>query len=66
MRRTTKTKTISLDPDVEKKGIKLAKKRGFKNSFSAYIAKLIEDDARALNGGEIHIPAPQREIQVPA
>jgi hypothetical protein len=48
MRRTTRTKTISLDPDVERKGLKQARRRGFKNSFSAYVAKLILEDAEAI------------------
>jgi hypothetical protein len=48
MARTTRTKTISLDPDVERKGVKQARRRGFKNSFSAYVAKLIVEDADEL------------------
>jgi len=48
MRRTTRTKTISLDPDVERKGLKQARRRGFRNSFSAYVAKLILEDAEAI------------------
>lgn len=48
MARATTTKTISLEPEVLRKGRRLAKLRGFTNSYSAYIAKLIEDDDRAL------------------
>ena len=39
--------TISLPPEVHKDGKRKAKKRGFRHSFSAYIAKLIEDDRPA-------------------
>lgn len=63
MKRGTKTKTISLLPSVLAKGLKAAKKRGFGNSFSAYVAKRIEEDdaqiAAATNG------APKKEA-VPA
>lgn len=44
MARTTQTKTISLDPEVIRKAEDLAKRRGFKNSFSAYVALLIDRD----------------------
>jgi len=47
-KRTTITKTISLNPSVQRKGEKLAARRGFGNSFSAYIAKLILEDAARL------------------
>jgi hypothetical protein len=52
MPRATKTKTISLEPDVRNKGIKSARRRGFRNSFSAYIAKLILDDAELIRREE--------------
>lgn len=39
----TKT-SISLDPDLVIRAKKVAAKRGFRHSFSAYLAKLIEDD----------------------
>jgi hypothetical protein len=48
MQRTTRTKTISLDPDIERKGLKQARQRGFRNSFSAYVAKLILEDAEVI------------------
>lgn len=48
MARSTKTKTISLDPSVQRLGVKTARIRGFRNSFSAYVAKLITDDAEAI------------------
>lgn len=47
MSRTHKTVSISLTPEL----IELAKNRaielGFKNSFSAYVAKLVEEDVNA-------------------
>lgn len=57
MPRATKTKSISLDPVTLGKGVRLAKKRGFKNSFSALVAKLIEEDDARLNpknGAKLH------------
>ncbi len=61
MPRTTKTKTISLDPEITRKGLKQAQRRGFKNSFSAYVAKLILEDADVLNRlDESKIPAQQQ------
>jgi hypothetical protein len=65
MGRATKTKTISLEAKTLRKGIRLAEKRGFKNSFSAYIADRIEADDRALNGSEIRIPQSTSEVEVP-
>jgi hypothetical protein len=47
-KRTTVTKTISLNPSIQRQGEKLAAQRGFRNSFSAYIAKLILEDAARL------------------
>jgi hypothetical protein len=52
MPRSTKTKTISLDKEVRKQGLKMARLRGFQNSFSAYVSKLILDDARAIRNEE--------------
>jgi hypothetical protein len=49
MARGTKTKTISLEPEIQRKGMKQAQIRGFRNSFSAYVAKLILDDAEVLH-----------------
>jgi hypothetical protein len=60
MRRTTKTKTISLDPDTERQGLKQAQRRGFKNSFSAYVAKLILEDADVLDRIDIKQKAASR------
>lgn len=37
--------SITLDPKTYKKGLARAAKRGFQNSFSAYLARLIEEDA---------------------
>jgi hypothetical protein len=64
MRRTTRTKTISLDPDVERKGLKQARRRGFRNSFSAYVAKLILEDAEAI-AREVKTQPQTRELEVP-
>jgi hypothetical protein len=40
----TEKTSISLDLDLIVRAKEIAKARGFKHSFSAYIAKLIEDD----------------------
>jgi hypothetical protein len=48
MARTTEQRTISLEPATLRKGFKRAKERGFKQSFSAYVAKLINEDDAAL------------------
>lgn len=62
MPRTTRTKTISLDPDVERKGVKQARRRGFKNSFSAYVAKLIVEDADELRRLDAAGASTQRKL----
>jgi hypothetical protein len=62
MRRTTRTKTISLDPDVERKGLRQARRRGFKNSFSAYVAKLIVEDADVLRRLDAENGSAQRKL----
>jgi hypothetical protein len=38
-------KGISLDPKLLEVGLERARELGFRNSFSAYIQKLIEDDS---------------------
>ncbi len=43
-KRTTKAKSISLPMATYDKAIKNAKARGFGHSFSAFTAKLIDDD----------------------
>jgi len=51
MARTTKQRSISLDPSVVRRGLARAKQRGFGKSFSAYVNRLIEEDDQRLNGG---------------
>jgi hypothetical protein len=41
-----KKTSISLDPGLMIKAKRIARERGFKNSFSAYIAKVIEEDIK--------------------
>ena len=54
MPRTTKQRSISLDPGVVRKGLARAKQRGFGKSFSAYVNRLIEEDDLRLHGaGEL-------------
>jgi hypothetical protein len=65
MRRTTRTKTISLDPDIERKGLKQARRRGFRNSFSAYVAKLILEDSEAI-AREVKTQPQTDEVEVSA
>lgn len=60
MKRTTRTKTVSLDPAVLSKGLKNALRRGFKNSFSAYIAKRILEDDENLRRSDIEQKAASR------
>lgn len=48
--RTTKQRSISLDPSVLRKGLVRAKQRGFGKSFSSYVNRLIEEDDQKLNG----------------
>lgn len=50
MARTTTQKTISLEPAVLRKGLARARARGFKKSFSAYVAQRIEEDEKQLVG----------------
>lgn len=50
MSRTTKQRSISLDPAILKKGLLRAKQRGFGKSFSAYVNRRIEEDNEELNG----------------
>jgi hypothetical protein len=50
MARSTKQKTISLDKETLARGLRNAAVRGFKNSFSAYLAKRIVEDEVALSG----------------
>lgn len=40
-------KSISLEPDVLEQGTEMARRRGFRNSFSAYVSWLIEEDKRS-------------------
>jgi len=44
--RTTQVKSLSIEPPTLKLGKSLARKRGFKNSFSAYVSWLIEQDRK--------------------
>jgi hypothetical protein len=44
--RKTGVKSLSIDPETLKLAKDRAKKLGFRNSFSAYIVKLISDDLK--------------------
>lgn len=50
--RNTDNKSISLEPGLLRRAKRMAKEKGFKNSFSAYVAYLIARDL-TLSGGEV-------------
>ena len=62
----TKKTSISLDPELEQRAKERAAQRGFKYSFSAYVAELIREDlkthARAEEKPAITYPRPQRAL----